>query len=182
MSMHLNKDELTLIIEKSPQHLSTNRFLHFEKCNNCRKLYKQQIGVHNALLNIAPIKAPASILGNVVKAMGEIPSKMPTKKTDWMFLFALITLFGIGAWFIFSGSLGESIGQYLPQIVTETESTKIVSEFFKPYKDSIGNINFTFELFKMNGHRLYLFFGFLSFFFYMFLDKKFGHSIKLNRP
>ena len=52
MSMHLSQDELSIIIQKTPQHLASNRYLHYEKCAYCRASYKQQIAIHKPLLNI----------------------------------------------------------------------------------------------------------------------------------
>ena len=180
MSMHLTKDEFALIIQKSPQRLSTNRLLHYEKCSNCRDLYKQQIAVHKTLLNIKPLKAPVSVLNNVMRSVGALSSKTPNKNTDWVFLFALVTLFAIGAWFIFSGGLGESLVQYVPQIIPDIEITGKTYEIIKSFKESLKSVNFTFHFFKVNGHSLYLFFGALSFLFYMFWDKKFGRNYKFK--
>jgi hypothetical protein len=180
MSMHLTKDELALIIQKTPSHLASNRFLHYEKCGYCRILYKQQISIHTALVNIKPLKAPASIITNVIRTAGAMSIKIPKKKTDWLFLVALITLFAIGSWFIFSGSIGESLGQYVSQIMPDIESTDKAPAILKSFTESMKSVDFAFDIFLFNGHTLYLFFGIISFLFYMFLDKKFGQGYKKN--
>jgi len=180
MSTHLSPDELTLIIQKTPHHLVTNRFLHYEKCSYCQTIYEQQLSVHKTLLNISPLKAPVSIIHNVARNIETFSSKATNGKTDWVFFVALIILFGIGAWFLFSGSLGDSLVQYLPQSISKGESINKAPAIVNSIKDSMKGINISFDLFKTNGHGLYVFFGFLSFLFYMILDKKFGHGYRIK--
>ncbi len=176
MIKHLTKDELSLMIQKEPSNLLASRFLHYEKCKYCRHLYNEQKSINGLLTNLQPKKAPEIIIRSVVRITGKISDNVPKNKTDWLFLFALITLFIIGAWFLFSSALDGGIEQYLPQLFSDTERTFKTPEFINSFQESIKGINYSDSLLKINAHLLYMLFGFLSFLLYIYLDKKYGHG------
>ncbi|KAA3618343.1 MAG: hypothetical protein D8M58_20805 [Calditrichaeota bacterium] len=180
MSNHLSKDELEQIIQKTPQHLSTNRFLHYEKCSYCQGMYKDQNSIHVKLLKLNPLTAPGNILDNVVNAVTKMSPKTIKVKTDWLFLFALMALFGIGIWFVFNSSFTNEFSQLFTKIISDSETTFKMPPIINNVKENVKGIDLSFDVFKVNGHGLYLAFGFLSIILYVILDNRFGRIYKIK--
>lgn len=178
MKEHLTFDEIVQVISKSPENLATNRYKHFTECEKCQKECNNQLAADKVLKTINPKPAPSYIVRSVLGKLEQIiPSKVK-EKTDWIFLIAIVLLFSIGSWFLFSGKAGSYIKQYAPQAVTEQE---YVEDFtiIDSMKDFFSGINF--ELPDFNFGNIYLALGILAILFYMVIDKKISRNFKVHK-
>jgi len=177
MNEHLTFDEILQAVNKSPQNLASHRFKHFETCEKCLLAYNSQRAADKILKTARPKKAPLSITQKVIETLSVTKIK---EKTDWTFLFSMVLLFSIAAWFLFSGKIGSIIKTYTPQVITE-EVDSIEPGMIDSIKDGVSSFNFSFDLPDLNFGNMYLVVGALAILFYMFLDKKIGHNFKVRK-
>ncbi|MCB0281158.1 MAG: hypothetical protein H6627_09750 [Calditrichae bacterium] len=182
MSKHLTIDEIQLIISKTPKSLDSNRFLHFENCSQCRTIYNRQILANSILAELKPRTAPEIISQKVIQSVERIAVQgIPKKKTDWVFLLAVVTLFAIGSWLLFSGK----IAQYLPQNVTEivSEQKQVVEEnkYLDTVKDMLPSVNIDFKLPDLNQYSFFILMGLIAILFYYFLDRKLNQIYRIRK-
>jgi hypothetical protein len=182
MNNHLNQNELHLAVEEDPKKLPKERYEHFSACSYCREQYNIQRMVHNSLKKLKPVSAPDRISQKVLHNLVSFSKQaIPKKKTDWIFLLALIVLFTIGSWYLFNGKIGTFFVDSAQQIVPEnTEFVNHSNEFVQSLWEKINSIDFNLKT-GLNWRTLYVFFGLLAFIFYMILDKKIGHMYKMRR-
>jgi len=178
MSEHLTFDEIIQVINKSPESLAKNRYVHFKECEICQSECNNQLSADSVLKNIQPKSAPGMVLKNVLNKLEQIVPSKVKEKTDWTFLIAIVLLFSIGSWFIFSGKVGTYIKQYAPQVVTEQEKVEdftiidSIKEFFS---------GLSFELPDLNFGNFYLAIGILAILFYMLIDRKYSRNFKVHK-
>jgi len=183
MTDHLNQNELQLALEENAKNLPRQRFEHFTSCNYCQEQYNIQYTVHNSLKKIKPVLAPERISQKVLSSIINASRQaMPKKKTDWVFLMALIILSAIGAWYLFNGQISTFITDYVPQIAPE--KTVIVNnsnEFIDSLRNKINAMEINVKITGFNWRSLYVLFGFFAFIFYIVLDKKLNQLYKMRR-
>ena len=180
MNEHLNFDEITQAINKSPQGLPAHRYKHFIECRECQLEYKKQSSVDEVLRSAQPKAAPSFIAEKVMKQLGRLSTSKIKEKTDWVFLISMVLLFSIAAWFLFSGKINSVIKEYAPQITTEKE--KITEPtVIETITDSVSKFEFKFDIPDFNFGNMYLALGFLAILFYMLLDRKLSHHYKVRK-
>lgn len=181
MKDHLNYDEMNQIVRKTPESLSRDRYLHFKECEKCQQEYYNQVSVDKVLKDIHPKSAPADILKGVLNKIAGIDSSLRIKeKTDWVFLIAIILLFAIGTWFIFSGKITTYFQEYTPQVISQNQNTEKM-DIINPLKEEISKINFNFHLPHLSFGNMYLVLGLLAIMFYVLLDKKISSNFKTHK-
>jgi hypothetical protein len=178
MSEHLTADEIILAVSKSPQSLASNRYDHFTGCAKCQNEYISQNTTNTVLSGLKPKSAPAGIVKSVLSQLGQIVPARVKEKTDWTFLIAIVLLFSIGSWFLFSGKAETYLKQYAPNTVTEKQIVKdftiidSIREFFSDLNIKMPNLNFG---------NFYLALGVLAVLFYMIIDKKIARNLKAHK-
>ena len=178
MSEHLTFDEILQAVNKTPESLVTNRYIHFQECRRCQKEYHNQKSAEKLLKTIRPKPAPISIVQNVRIKLEQIVPLKGKEKTDWSFLIAIVLLFSIGSWFIFSGKAESYLNQYAPQVISEPEKVKdftiidSITEFFNSISIDLPDFNFV---------NIYLTFGILAILFYMMIDRKINRNFKVHK-
>jgi hypothetical protein len=177
MNEHLTFDEILQAVNKSPQSLAAQRFKHFESCEKCLQAYNSQRTADKILKTTRPQRAPLSITQRVMDTLSATKIK---EKTDWTFLFAMVLLFSIASWFLFSGKVGSLINTYAPKIITE-EVKSIEPGMMDTIRDSVSSFEINFDLPDLSFGNIYLLFGALAIMFYMLLDKKIGHNFKVRK-
>ena len=180
MSDHLNFDEIFRIVNKTPESLETGRYAHFMNCKKCQREYKAQLTSDSILKGIKPKTAPASIIKQVFVQLSGMESIKIKEKTDWVFLVAIILLFTIGSWFVFSGKAISYLQDYTSQVVPEKQEIKNL-EFLDSIKDKMPDFNFKFEFPDINWGNIYLALGIFVGVFYMLLDRKISHYFKVHK-
>jgi len=181
MSMHLKDYEIEFIVKKSPKNLAVQQYLHFEKCEYCKNLYLQQLDIHNKLGLLKPIKTPAELTEQVIKTISDLSLPIVIKKqTDWSFLLAMIILFSIGSYFLFSGKLQPYLETYLPGNTIEKQQIIEEPSIFDSISNSLTKISFNFMP-ELKWHTLYIIFGLIATIVYIVLDRKLTRIYKLRR-
>jgi hypothetical protein len=183
MTDHLNQNELNLAVEENPQKLPREKYTHFTLCSQCLEQYNIQQMMHISLKKLKPVPAPEKISQKVLNSLISISKQaVPKKKTDWIFLLAMIILFGIGSWYLFNGKVNTILTQYAPQITPEkTELVNNSTKVFQSLKQKINSVEFNFRLTGFNWHAFYVLIGLLAFIFYTVLDKKLSQMYKMRR-
>lgn len=180
MSDHLNYDEIIRIVKKDLQSLQTGRYTHYKNCKICQKEYSDQLSTDKVLQGIHPKQAPENIFKGVINRLSQGNTIKIKEKTDWIFLIAILLLFSIGSWFVFSGKAGLYIEQYTPDVVSENENIKGL-EIIESFKDWIPEINFNIDLPHINFGNMYLALGIVAILFYMLIDRKISHNFKVRK-
>jgi hypothetical protein len=182
MSAHITTDELFLAVTKGPKSLASNRYLHFENCDQCKNLYEEQISVDKALLNLKPVEAPGTISEKVLLTVERMAQKtMPKKKTDWIFLLAVVTLFSIGAWIMFSGKIAQYMPKNVTQIVTDQKEVIQKNQYIDDIKDKLPSINFNFKMPVINNYTFIVMLGLIAALFYFLLDRKLNQYYRVKK-
>ena len=182
MSLHLSAEEFDLILQKNPQSLQTNRYLHFEKCTSCKDEYKQQQQTHLLLNKISPLSAPGIISQAVLKNLSKISDSVkPKSKTDWSFLLSILVLFAISSWILFSGRLASYLGEYAPDFMKEENSLIRTEEIVKTISTHIPAFSLDFSWLSIKWGSLYLYIGMIVAILYIFIDYKLSRRYKFRR-
>ena len=178
MNEHLTLDEIMQALNKPPESLASNRYMHFKTCEKCQMGYKNQQSADLILKSMRPKPVAGVVLERVLDKIELIvPSKIK-EKTDWTFLIAIVLLFSIGSWFIFSGKAESYIQNYAPQLVTEKEEVNdftiidSIRAFFTGLKVEFPELDFG---------NFYLALGIFAILFYMYIDSKISRNFKVHK-
>lgn len=182
MSKHLTTNEFEQIIGQGPQSLVSNRFLHFENCSQCKNEYEHQLSADKVLKQLKPVSTPKMISEKVIQTVERIThNNMPKKKTDWVFLMAVITLFSIGAWIMFSGKIAQYLPKNVTQIVTGQKQEIQKNTYFDEIKDKVPAIDFSFKLPVLKNSTLMAMLGIIAALFYYMLDRKLSRFYRFKK-
>ena len=181
MNEHLSHDEINMMLVKGKQSLSGSRYMHFENCQACQAEFSMQLYAHKALQSINLKRAPLIISQKVMKKISKIAENSVPKKTDWVFLIAVVTLFAIGSWVIFSGKIAEYLPGNITTIVNnQTEKVKEY-KYIEEVKDILPSFSIDFKLPSENHFSTFILLGILAVLFYYLLDRKFGQLYRIKK-
>lgn len=182
MSKHLSQDEIQQIISQNPKNLESNRFLHFENCAYCKSLYHSQMQANIILSQIKPRKAPAVIANKVIQSVELLAKQsIPGKKTDWVFLLAVITLFAIGSWLLFSGKIVQFMPQSVTQIVSEQKQVVEENQYIDTVKELLPKVEFNIKMPGITQYSFIIMMGIISIIFYYLIDRKLNQIYRIRK-
>jgi len=176
MSDHLNPQEISQIISDGKEKLSLSKNKHLEKCSMCQKTFSDHQSVHTSLLKIIPINSPPGIKQEVIKRLEKMEFLVkPKNKTDWSFLFAIVTLLLIGFWIIIYGE-ASFVDQGIVSLKNSFPEINNLEIGIKLPEFNILNWGNYFPI-----KYLYMFAGLVSILLYSVMDKKLYNLYKLNK-